>query len=111
MRTLARIIIAVGALAAAGCGGRGGHSQRLATDPDPESKIPAIEQAVRNKDRKVIPQLVTDLDDEDAAVRLYAIGALRRFTGEDHGYRCYDDAQARKRAVEEWKQWLAKQPK
>ncbi len=108
MKTIARIIIAVNlAIAAGGCG----HGPRSVSDPDPANKIPAIEAAVSQNDRRVIPQLVTDLENDDPAVRYYADEALRRLTGQDMGYQYFADEDRRKPAVERWKQWLAKQPK
>ena len=43
--------------------------------PDPSVKIPAYKKAVRKKDKAAVRQLVTDLDNDDPAVRLYAIDA------------------------------------
>ncbi len=78
-------------------------------DDDASFKIPAIKSAVSEKNAKAIPQLVEDLDSEDAAVRFYAIEGLRRLTGETFGYRFYDNEADRREAVEKWKQWLEAQ--
>ncbi len=59
-------------ISAGGCG----HAPRSVTDPDPADKIPAVERAVRQKDKRAIPQLVKDLDSDDSAVRFYAIDGL-----------------------------------
>ncbi len=91
----------------AGCG----HGPRHVSDPDPADKIPAIEQAVHDHDRSVIPQLISDLESDDAAVRFYSIDALKSLTGEDCGYRYYAEEDERKTAVQRWKQWLEKHPK
>jgi hypothetical protein len=107
MRTLARIIIAVSAATAPGCG----HGPRSVSDPDPADKIPAIEFAVRQHDRRAIPQLIADLDNNDPAIRFYVIEALRKLTSQDLGYQYFVDEDQRKPAVDRWKQWLAKQPK
>src|SRR5438105_3523885 len=72
---------------------------------DPTLKIPAIKQDVRTRDTKDVAQLVTDLDDEDPAVRFYAQQGLHRLTGEDFGYHSYDDAEKRRPAVERWQNW------
>jgi hypothetical protein len=76
------------------------------TDPDPSLKIPAIKLSVQNKDNSAAAQLVKDLNSDDPAVRFYAIEGLRKLTGEDFGYRYYDDTDAREPAVERWKAWL-----
>jgi|SRR2546430_2230753 len=108
MRARARVVVwavAVGGtFASAGCV----HPRApvVVTDPDPSVKIPAYKQAVRRKDRAAVRQLVTDLDSDDPAVRLYAIGALERLTGERMGYRYFDTDEARRTAVERWQQWL-----
>ena len=78
----------------------------VVTDPDPSVKIPAYKKAVRKKDKAAVRQLVTDLDHDDPAVRLYAIDALRRLTGETFGYRYFDNEEGRRPAVEKWRQWL-----
>jgi hypothetical protein len=86
--------------------------------PDPKSltsnsapsAVPAIKDAATQNDRSAYPRLVQDLDDPDPAIRFAAIGALERMTGgQTFGYRYYDDDADRKPAVDQWKQWLAKQ--
>jgi hypothetical protein len=53
--------------------------------------------------------MVEDLSSDDAAVRMFAIGGLRRLTGETFGYNYYDDEDAREPAVKKWQEWLAAQ--
>lgn len=77
--------------------------------PDPSIKIPAIKKAVQEQDHVIIAQLIEDLDSNDPAVRLYAIQALRRMTGEDHGYHYWDDSLARAPAIARWRAWWAEQ--
>jgi hypothetical protein len=89
--------------------GCGGHGPRTVANPDLEAKIPAIEDAVRKQDRSVIPQLVTDLESSDPALRFYAIHGLRGLTGRTLGYRYYDSDDDRHAAVLRWKQWLSEQ--
>ena len=72
-------------------------------------KIPAIKHAVRQKDTSAFAEMVRELDDDDPAVRLYAIQGLQRLTGKDFGYRYYDDKEARQPAVERWNKWLSEQ--
>lgn len=75
--------------------------------PDPSVKIPAMKKAVREQDRAAIAPLIDDLDNDDPAVRLYAIEALERMTGETHGYQYWDDAKDRAPAIMRWRAWLA----
>jgi hypothetical protein len=76
------------------------------TDPDPSVKIPAYKKAVRKHDKAAIRQLVKDLENDDPAVRLYAIHALQEMTGETFGYRYFETDEQRKPAVRKWQQWL-----
>jgi HEAT repeats len=76
---------------------------------DTDVKILAIKKAVRARDKSVVPQLVEDLSSDDPAVRFYAIEALQELTGQTFEYRYYEDDNARKPAIEKWKQWLAGQ--
>jgi hypothetical protein len=78
----------------------------VVTSPDPAVKIPAIEKAVRERDQSAVPQLVKDLDSDDAAVRLYANHALQALTGQDFGFKYFDDDDQREAAAERWRQWL-----
>ena len=107
----ARALAAAATLAlglTAGCGGP--PPVRDVTNPDPSGKIPAIVAAVQKGDRRALNQLVKDLDNDDPAVRFYAIEGLRRLTGKTFDYRYFDDASARRPAVERWKQWLRERP-
>lgn len=79
----------------------------VVTDSDPTVKIPAYKRAVRKKDAAAVRQLVADLESDDPAVRLYAINALERLTGERFDYRYYDGEEQRRAAVGRWRQWLA----
>lgn len=82
---------------------------RSVTNPDPSGKIPAIKEAAEHHDRRVVPQLIQDLDNDDPAVRFYAIQGLQRITGETFGYRCYEDDAQRQPAVGRWHKWWAEQ--
>ncbi len=74
---------------------------------NPELMIPAVKRDVMTHDERDDPQLVRDLNDPDPAIRFYAIQGLRRLTGDDFGYRYYDDEPARAPAVSRWRAWLA----
>lgn len=75
-------------------------------DPEASVKIPAIKQAVQQDNQSVLPQLVRDLDSDDAAVRFFAVQGLRRLTGEDLGYHFYYDKIQRRPYIELWQKWL-----
>jgi hypothetical protein len=78
----------------------------VVTSPDPAVKIPAIQKAVRQRDQSAVPQLVKDLDSDDPAVRMYANHGLQQLTGQDFGYKYFDDDDQREAAAERWRQWL-----
>ena len=78
--------------------------------PDVNVRIAAIRRAARTKYKSAAPQLVVALDDDDPAVRFYAIEALRRIAGERKGYNYFDDdPDARKPAVARWREWVIEQ--
>lgn len=64
----------------------------------------AIETAARNGDVGAAKQIVEQLDSDDPAVRLLAIGALERLTGETHGYCHADPTEQRQIAIARWQQ-------
>ncbi|MFI5382539.1 MAG: hypothetical protein ACHRHE_24880 [Tepidisphaerales bacterium] len=82
------------------------ESKRGILDENPAVKIAAMKRAGVAKDAAQSSVLVDQLADEDAAVRFYAIEALKRMTGNDLGYRYYDEREEREKAVERWRQWL-----
>ena len=103
-RMLRRIYAPIAiALISGGCFSREPFSL---TSQHAPSKIPAIKQAVDQRDDQAVPTLVDDLDSDDPAVRFYAIEGLERLTGQTFGYLYYADAPARREAVMKWRQWL-----
>ena len=102
---LAAVVGHVVGFAGAGC--TAPRPPLVVTNPDPSVKIPAYKKAVRAKDRAAVRQFVKDLDSDDPAVRLYAIDALRRMTGNTFGYRYYQSDEQRRPAVDKWNEWLA----
>jgi hypothetical protein len=70
---------------------------------DPIERVEAIIAAGEARDVSAVPLLVDRLEDEDEAVRFYAIQALTRITGQDMGYRCYEPSWERARAVRRWR--------
>ena len=98
------LTFATAAVALAGCseptGPKTVASRNLAV------KVPAIKDAVASKDMSAAPQMVSDLDSDDPAVRFYAIEGLERLTGQTMGYVYYEDRDARRAAVMKWRKWL-----
>lgn len=103
-----RVLLVVTGLWAGGCAAL--YEPPL-SDTDPYVKIPAMKKAVQQKDATLTTrrQLVADLDNDDPAVRLYAIHALEGLTGQRFGYEHYLDRDRRQPALTQWRQWLAEQ--
>jgi hypothetical protein len=70
--------------------------------PNSASKLYAIERAARANDQSAIPRIIEQLDSDDPAVRMIAISALERLTGQTHGYEYWAPRVERDRAVETW---------
>lgn len=77
--------------------------------PNPAAKMYAIEHAVRNNELDAVPRIVEQLDSDDPAVRMLAIAALKRMTGQTHGYCEYDPPEVRRQAIARWEQSLTQQ--
>ncbi|MCE9590534.1 MAG: HEAT repeat domain-containing protein [Planctomycetes bacterium] len=69
---------------------------------NPAAKLYAIRHAGESGDVSKVPRLVEELDHDDPAVRMMAINALDRLTGERMGYNPYDPPQERRAAIEKW---------
>lgn len=100
-------LVAAGAVMLPGC--TASREELSVGHRDPSVKIPGMKKAVRMHDREAVAQLVEDLDSDDPAVRFYSIEALERLTGNDLGYRYFDDEDARKPALARWQGWLKDQ--
>ncbi len=70
--------------------------------PSPVARSLAIEQAVRAHDLRAVPKIVEQLDADDPAIRMLAINALYRLTGETYGFRHSDPPHDRHAAIQEW---------
>ena len=90
-----------------GCNATASRAKVSLESPDPSVRVLAIVRAADRDDHSAVPLLVDRLEDEDAAVRLYAILALDRLTGVRLGYR-YEAASVERRAgVERWRRYLS----
>jgi hypothetical protein len=90
---------------AGGCGGSAEkRTSRASIQSESASeRILAIRAAGEARDRKAVPLLVDRLEDEDDAVRFFAILALEKTTGERFGYDYARPANERARSVERWR--------
>ncbi len=107
-------IVVIASTAAGGGAGAGGCSEptgpRSVASEQLTVKIPAIKEAARARDMTAAPQLVEDLDSDDAAVRLYALEGVRKIAGgQEFGYAYYADVERRRQAVKKWREWLQQQ--
>ncbi|MCD4699628.1 MAG: HEAT repeat domain-containing protein [Phycisphaerae bacterium] len=94
------------AVFSAGCNG---SDNGLASGLQGELASERAEACIRagqSRDESVLPLLVERLEDTDADVRLFAIGALKKITDRDFGYRYYAPPSDRSEAVQRWRKWL-----
>jgi len=91
----------------AGCGAPGKSYPEALQSEHPAERVPAIKQAAEMQDRSAVPRLVDCLEDEDEAVRFYAILALERLTGTRQAYDYHASRELRERAVQRWRRYLA----
>lgn len=72
----------------------------------PVDRARAVVRLADQGDIKSVQRLVELLDDEDAAVRMYAILALERLCGENLGYEYHAPEADRRVAIERWREAL-----
>lgn len=103
-----RLAVCVCAVVAAGCdlSVRNVSVSRGLQSEDPSLRLTSAVKAANENDRSALPLLVERLEDDSPDVRMFAIEALRRMTGEDFGYRFYADEMDRAKAVKRWRKWL-----
>jgi len=104
LRHAARAAFVLALLPAAACQPVGPRPQIQADDAG--ARILAIREAGERRDRQAVPLLVDRLEDEDEAVRFYAILALERITGTRLGYDYRIGGPARFDAVERWRRYV-----
>ena len=76
------------------------------TSADPQARINAAVQAGNAGDREAVPLLVDLLEDDDGAVRFFAVLSLEKITGTRRGYDYAAPAWRRAVAVRRWRDWL-----
>lgn len=92
-------------VALASCASQHSWQTRLTAD-DPAERIRAVRYIADSGDVMLAPQLVTRLEDEDSAVRFYAIMGLERLTGKRCGYAYYGSYKDRAAAIRTWQQYM-----
>jgi hypothetical protein len=99
-------MVLVGVWPLAGCRlGRAKQGVNLSS-PDPNDRAKAVIIVGQSGEASAVPLLVDRLEDEDEAVRFYAIQALVKIAGTDRGYRYYEPFWQRARAVRRWRSFL-----
>ncbi len=88
----------------AGCT-RPGWREQLQSE-DPLRRIEGAIAAGRTRERAAMPLLVDRLEDDDVAVRMYAIIALTRIEGTSLGYKPWADAADRVHMAQRWRDYL-----
>jgi len=78
----------------------------LLQSQDPVERITGAIEAAKRKDIHAVGLLAERLEDEDEAVRMYAIMALKRITGTDLGYKYWADELDRARAAQRWRDYI-----
>lgn len=105
--TLAVCFVTVySAVALSGCGGPASRSSMSFESPDPSVRALAGVCAANHGDQSAVPRLVDRLEDEDEAVRFYAILALEKLTGTRLSYRYGGSEVTRRAGVERWRRFL-----
>jgi hypothetical protein len=101
------ILILAVPLSAVAC--RGTRPKPDVAAPEIDAKIPGMKHAGMTQDRAALPGLVESLNDDDPAVRMFAIVALEKFSRDRFGYEYYLDEEERKPSVARWREWLKQQ--
>jgi hypothetical protein len=71
--------------------------------PMAASRLYAIERAVRDGDTSKIRNIIEQLESDDPAIRMTAIGALERLTHRTYGYHHEDPLLVRREAIRRWR--------
>lgn len=96
---------AIALIALAGCASVGPYRARISSE-EPAERILGIREAAQSRDWGAVPLIVDRLEDEDEAVRFYAILALERITGERFGYDYAQPSFERAASVSRWRSYI-----
>ena len=94
--------------AVAGCGPPRTPYPEALQSKYPQERVQAIKRVAETRDHARIGIVVDLLEDEDEAVRFYAILALEKLTGTRMGYEYHASEALRGRAVQRWRAYLAR---
>lgn len=97
--------IALSFLVLDGCASVGPYRAKISSEEAAE-RILGIRAAGQAKDWGAVPLIVDRLEDEDEAVRFYAILALERITGERMGYDYSQSSYERSASVSRWRAYV-----
>lgn len=105
------VTVAAVAAAAAWIGGCGDPGRAIGLDqPDPAARVRAVRAAAEepaSEDAAAMRELIEALANDDPAVRLLAIRALERKTGQTLGYEHWQSADKRDEALKRWLNWYS----
>ncbi len=88
-----------------GCASVGPYRAAISSD-DVNERILGIVAAGQAGDRGAVPLLVDRLEDDDDAVRFFAILSLERITGERFGYDYAKQSRERSASVALWRSYI-----
>lgn len=98
-------VIAVSVAGLAGALGCLPTSEPGLSSRDPAMRLNSLLEAAATGDKSAVPGLISRLDSQDGGERLLAINALRRITGETHGYDHAGPPAERDAAIRRWREW------
>lgn len=102
----ALVLLAMLIFPVAGCGPPRTPYPASLQSEDPGDRVRALKRAAEMNDRDVLGLIVDRLEDEDEAVRMFAILALEKMTGTRLDYRYYAPAAERRRIAAAWRKYL-----
>ena len=102
-------ITLAGCAVAASLGGCSSGPRPDLASPVPSARIEAIGEASRGQDPDELRGLISQLDSDDPAVRVFAIAALEKVTGERRGYAPSDPERTRREAADRWQAWYGEE--
>lgn len=99
------LTLGVLAVVAAGCTLAPRRFEQVADTRAPLIRARAIGLGESLPDEQVVPELIRLLNDSEPVVRMTAHDGLKRRTGQDFGYRAWDEEESRAQAVARWEEW------
>lgn len=104
---MARLLIGMMlSMACWSCQPRAGSYLEALQSPDPGCRIRAIAAVAAERNHDAVPHLVDRLEDEDEAVRFYAILGLEKIEGTRLGYDYGQNDVERVKAVKRWRNYV-----